>query len=458
MPSLVCSRKRKPAWDPVSIIPVLATALVMSGCNEQAGVSAPVNPSPHAMTSTPASPPPTWVFAGDIPESDRTVLREEMEYSRAYFADEFGISATGFTVLVASDYEALAQTIVSVTGSSFIYHGPEWVGTIGSVVPSVEGSAVVILRYGYESEALSQLKHIVVHEYFHVLQGQLASGFAQLPNGETAWHLDIGDRVPRWLVEGVASYADYLYTPSRSDRRAFLDDRYTPYEDLGWSLVQDLVNFGNLENPESYSETGCSFPDIYFYALSFVATRFLAEQAPEDSYVEFWRLLGERPTWQQAFEEAFGTGVHDFYEAFEAWLPSQVPAFDRLTIQVTWPDMEANPPVFPERLYLWPRSTYWEGNSNPQGNWSTGSPEPFGIPVILSMTYPAGAVGRATLSLWWSPDQITEHLIGWYREGQLTDRLEEAIPLPLTGVSQSIDWVLPAHPSTLPRLETRRRR
>ena len=46
------------------------------------------------------TPPPTWVFAGDVPEAHRTALREEMEYVRTWFADQYGVEATGFTVLV----------------------------------------------------------------------------------------------------------------------------------------------------------------------------------------------------------------------------------------------------------------------------------------------------------------------------------------------------------------------
>ena len=35
-------------------------------------------------------------------------------------------------------------------------------------------------------------------------------------------------------MEGLASYADYAYTPSRAERRPFLGDRYYPYHDLQW--------------------------------------------------------------------------------------------------------------------------------------------------------------------------------------------------------------------------------
>ena len=163
------------------------------------------------------------------------MLREEMEYSRAYFADKFGVTAGGFTVLVGENYEALSPVYRDVVGRdlSTAYH-PEAKFTSGWVTSSAQGGAVVGLMYGGAIDAFSSLKNIIVHEYFHVLQGQLASGFAQLQNGEIAWHTNSATVAPQWLVEGFASYADYKYTPSRPDRRPFLGDRYTPFNDLGW--------------------------------------------------------------------------------------------------------------------------------------------------------------------------------------------------------------------------------
>ncbi len=131
-------------------------------------------------------PPPTWVFAGDVPATDRTALREEMEYVRAYFADRFGVEATGFTVLVASNYEALSPVYRDVVGKDLSsYYHPQAIHSYAWVTSSTTGSAVVILMYGTLSErAGNRLKHHIAHEYFHVLQGQLASGFAQLQDGE----------------------------------------------------------------------------------------------------------------------------------------------------------------------------------------------------------------------------------------------------------------------------------
>ena len=33
--------------------------------------------------------------------------------------------------------------------------------------------------------------------------------------------------------------------------------------------------------------------------------------------MNYWKLLGKRSTWQQAFEEAFGISLDGFYAAFD---------------------------------------------------------------------------------------------------------------------------------------------
>ena len=52
----------------------------------------------------------------------------------------------------------------------------------------------------------------IPHEYFHILQGQSASGFAQLQTGETAYYSHGVENGAYWLVEGLATYADSMHT------------------------------------------------------------------------------------------------------------------------------------------------------------------------------------------------------------------------------------------------------
>ena len=403
------------------------------------------------------SPPPTWVFAGNIPTEHQTILREEMEHSRAYFSDRFGIEATGFTVLVGADYEAMSPVFRDVTGKDLSWaYGSHLKRTHAWVGSSASGGAVVGLMYGHLSDrSLSILKHAIVHEYFHVLQGQLGSGFAQLQNGEIAWGFP-RDRGPTWLVEGLASYADYAYTPSRPGRRQFLDDRYRPYLDLAWQRAIESDALDNLAMELARIEDRFAFRACsgqwHSYALSFIASTFLVEEQSEseDSYVNYWRLLGERATWQQAFEEAFGISVDNFYTAFDEGISSSsspLPPFVRLKLQLRWPDMETQSTDFHGGpSFEIEEGGTWEG-TRPTSLLMSSSPD-----GTLYVIYPEGAVGSGYLSLWWSDDMCTYYLRGWYRDGELTTQREDATMVEFTGISANIDWNVPAHPGTLLRL------
>ena len=444
---------------PVRVVPTPAQTATSTAVPSLIPTATPTPAQIATSTPVPApvleSAPPTWIFAGDIPEEDQAILREEMEYSRSYFNNRFGIEATGFTVLVGASYEALSSLYPDVVGIplSAHYH-PEAGFTYAWVTSSATGGSVMVLIYGtLRTDSLVSLKHHIAHEYFHVLQGQLVTGFSQLQDGEIAWHNDTSVRGPFWLVEGLASYADYAYTPSRADRLAF-DFRYKPYGELTWFHLEGSAASGDLKKMGDLQNLLCAFPGPYAYALSFVASLFLVEQAGEDSYVEYWRLVGERPTWQQAFEEAFGIGVNDFYRSFEEWLPSQLLSEAQLKLQMRWPDMETGPQSW-EFLYIEIDPTFQDPPEIV--SYGSGWTGLSGLPLYMIVSYPAGLVGAGPVSLWWSDDQCTEHLLGWHKDGELTDRREDATAVELTGQSAIIDWNIPGHPDTLPHLEERKR-
>ena len=391
-----------------------------------------------------SSPPPTWVFAGDVPDADRAALREEMEAVRSWSADQYGVAATGFTVLVGADSEALAPVFQDV-----VFPGPVPYSPIGiQVLPADNGSAVLLINLEVEGltgrEAFSQAKSSILHEYFHVLQGQLASGFAQLLDGKIAYKANMG---PFWLVEGLAQYADYAYSQLRLDRRPFLD-RKTPYEDIASFLLRqdESLNPGDelmkLEDMGTFQDFG-SGGLYYNYGMAFAASYLLVEQAEQDSYVQYWKLLHDRPTWQQAFEESFGIGIEDFYEVFEEWLPSQVPSYVEFFAYLDWPGKEALSRDALNRL-LWNLSVNPERTGPSPGDIRWGGER---------IVYTAGASWTGYLSLSWYSDSCT-HLLGWYKDGELTDQRAEATLVEFTGISSSLEWTLPARPDMLPRLNT----
>ena len=417
----------------------------------------------HISQDVLTSPPPTWIFTEDIPGEHQTALRDKMESVRAYFSEQFGVEATGFTVIVGT-----SATLLPVYRDIAKKEPEDWYlssqfgarrGNFGWVTRSPTGGAVVALMHGIASDLnLAESDYVIVHEYFHVLQGQLATGFAQLEDGEIAWHTDISARGPQWLVEGTAQYADHAYSRSRIELRPYLgrEGRYAPYKDLANFRARERLDRLDFTTVYSYQELGCIFDHESVYALGFAGTAFLLEQAAEDSYVKYWKLLWERPTWQQAFEEAFSIDINDFYSAFDEWLPSQLPPAEiELKIPLRWPNFEPLTSSYLNFDADWIGDITAEGHIFTEGDFGHRSTI-VGEADFVSVVYTEGTVGTAYLSLWYTPDDIcTDHLLGWYKDGELTSSREDATPFRFTGRAGITVWNLPGHPDTLPRLEQR---
>ncbi len=390
-----------------------------------------------------STPPPTWVFAGDVPNSERIELQEEMEAARAFFAERYGVEATDFTVLVATDNEALAPVFRDATGMDLGYDYPIWSRHSGGEEPAAlplpfveianNGRGVVVLTYG--KHAFSTLKEAIVHEYFHVLQNDLAP----------STKFD----APFWMVEGTAMYAEYVYSQSGPDRRPFFD-MYSPYRDLGEAINEfEIMTPSELERLDSVEAfRSGKLHIIYTYAMAFAGLYFLVEQAEEDSYLRYWELLNDRPP-NQAFEDAFGIGLEDFYGAFEEWLPSQLPSQVQLSVLLRWPGKEAPDPrasvapVFPKTNPVDVNMGWmWGGMDMINGN---------GVHTII-----ASASAEDSLAIYlalerWSLDECTVYTLGWYKDGGWTDQFTEATLVEFSGPT-SIEWTLPAHPDELPPL------
>ena len=370
-----------------------------------------------------------------------------MEAVRTWFSDQHGVEATDFTVLVSTTAELLAPGFRDVAGYDLLggYVPPGYLGPSSQlpdpfVTTADDGRPVMVFIYG--SNPFDTLKNAIAHEYFHVLQIQLLA---------SRYHLS--EVAPYWLVEGTAMYADHAYSQSRTDRRPFLGDRYTPYEDLANAInLNGIITPRYLENVaiESTFRAGCVVHPIYTYSIAFAGADLLVEKAGESSIVEFWQLLQERPTWQQAFEEAFGMGIEEFYVLFDEWLPDQLPSYVQLFVWLDWPGKETMP-----REVLGP--LVWNISVNPVEITSAlafwGGASTNGARTIL---FHPGKSWTGTLNLTFDTDECTRHILGWYKDGELTDQRTEATVVEFSGESSNLDWTIPARPDTLPRLQETR--
>ncbi len=255
-------------------------------------------PVPTPTPVSGQSPPQRWRFDEGVSSEHRKLFRDEMERVRAFFRDRFGIEATGFTAHVETGGGCAAD--------------PE----LGLYLPYPDEIPVF---HDYTPDEIDQFYlQCLDHEYFHMLQYYLGNGFFRATN-----------RPAVWLIEGTAEYASYLYqTPTRPGWAPWLVEN-KPYHHVECERVRRQETPGiendnlahDLEAMEARHEVSTR---SYGYDLSFVATVFLVEEldTPDRAWLTFWALLDGEPHWQDAFEEAFGIALNDFYSAFGEWVNS----------------------------------------------------------------------------------------------------------------------------------------
>ena len=144
----------------------------------------------------------------------------------------------------------------------------------------------------------------LVHEYFHVLQGEWNRYF----NG------DFGDGAPLWLSEGAAFYSELAYWLDRGTRsyEDVFEERAEASRGVAETLSHFAKNWGHDDAPDRY--------DLAFLAV----TRLVERSGDPDSWLKYW-YPWEGRSQRDVFEAAFGITLEDFYEEFAAWRAEHFP-------------------------------------------------------------------------------------------------------------------------------------
>ena len=210
-------------------------------------------------------------------ERRRVSMQRALERVVKFFRDNYGIEADpwNYQIHMNNAYTASLGRPASVTPGGGINWAPQ------AVVQEV----------------------VLAHEYFHVLQDQLA-----LSDEATS-------SVAGWMVEGSAEYAGTLYAVSRG-----LKSRNALRAELTRRIPPSAPTLRSRE-------TGVY--DKWSYSLGLRAIGLLNERAGTNAYLEFWRQIGREAAvgahsrwqsatpWRDAFEDVFGVDVNEFYVEFE---------------------------------------------------------------------------------------------------------------------------------------------
>lgn len=231
---------------------------------------------------------PQIEFAGGLhaglPDDFRETIETDLRFVIEQFAAKFAFEAPAeqVRVRITTTAQAAAQQAVLLRcGLQGCAHSPpDGTGVSTIVLPSYKWTSHALAPSG---SAATFGRIDLAHEYFHILQHELAGVWRAL--------------APGWLIEGTAMWS----------RHIIFDDQPPAFE-----LLQLGTNELDLAS-RSYTED-------YDHQLGAAAMALLARRAGSDALVEFWRILGERSEpylhWGAPFERAFGITAAEFEREF----------------------------------------------------------------------------------------------------------------------------------------------
>lgn len=216
---------------------------------------------------------PVFIFEEGVAAADQELIRQGIELADTYFPAAVGRGVLGETIIRTT------LTPPQRTGTSAQANGHAI-----DVYASTQG--------WQQAGRIAKLK-IMVHEYFHVLQG------------EVNWPGMRGTPGAIWMLEGAAEYVGY---------RAVIDSGLVSY-DVVRNCQMSNVTFGT-RLPALSTLEGQAFNNTQgaTYGLAWLAVE-KSTQRNLGNLTLYWLFGG---TWQRAFETAFGLALEPFYEAFEA--------------------------------------------------------------------------------------------------------------------------------------------
>lgn len=229
-----------------------------------------------AMPVRAAEPEISFSVGTDVPEEDEVYVREGIQLVQDYIETTFPESPPPSVIVnVRHSSEASDRHTTAFSGGSYI--------------------VVFTKSRGWTTLAPFDRVHVVVHEYIHSWQRE------QFGDG--------AETVPTWLIEGMAEYLGY---------DAVIDEGLVREQEVidfhAWSLL-DSPEIDPLDELEARDAFYGEFGPVY--SLAYVAVARLLEDGSIEEIERFQALVESGVPWEEAFAEAFGQAVDDFYAEVE---------------------------------------------------------------------------------------------------------------------------------------------
>ena len=254
---------------------------------------------------------PKIVWVGNVSQSLREEIAADIRRVVDFLSEEFAIE-TDFAdtiVLIWEGIDAAVEYEASRVGPSMGGNSPEWLrswlasGRLGGAQPWGFYMPACSWHSSSSPDCHGYAPHTLVHEWFHFFQYQLSAG--------EDWHVS-----PTWMIEGAATWAEW-----QSPSRLLLKESS---EEARLRRLDEVIS---TTAPLQSAEDGYR---RWEYSVGSLAVERLVDLSGVDALPEYSRQLHPQiieperywlavPTWQDAFESAFGLTAAAFYEQFALW-------------------------------------------------------------------------------------------------------------------------------------------
>ncbi len=223
-------------------------------------------------------------------------------------ADAFSYVLNDEVVLVhGTDGDFFVETLGAL-GRPVVPDFERCCGAIGNAGVAYQGSAWMSFPLDFITEEIPTMNHISAtpHELFHIVQDTLDQG----PGGMT---FSPGDPLyrPLWLTEGSAQFMGEAIVAYRG---------YQPY--WGNHFTASASDAAEEDFILSRHEAYVGSNDPYEYGS--LATEYIIASVGVEALMNIWKLAGEGESFEDAFEEALGISVPDFYAAYDDMIKNMI--------------------------------------------------------------------------------------------------------------------------------------
>ena len=258
--------------------------------------------------TTDGSGEPRFVFEDSVSQEYQRRMRESTALAMYYMQEETGLWINDFTVYAFVDLENFLDVYLEKKGIPERERA-EWRERVlanGGWGEVYAGSLIFLYGEWLFSQTDEGLLGLMTHEYFHVLQESVSEA-------KHFSHDVVSEIGPAWLLEGSAVYAEV--------RPGEHEGFYSSAETKAWQRSRARKTAAPLPSTETYN--GLFAADGVGYPLGFMAVDFLVENFGDlpalVAVVSFYDAIEPGTTWQDAFQDAFGISIDEFYVEFEAY-------------------------------------------------------------------------------------------------------------------------------------------